>query len=125
MTKRSKDKLDRQTVKEIGQFLKEKKVQLVASVRSGMASSLTNTHGRSTDLGDWATESLEEEIHVALMDNQSDQLAQIEEALERLARREYGFCHDCGEPIGLGRLRALPFALRCSPCQSRAELWAR
>ncbi len=119
---RSKDRLDRQTVKEIGQSLKEKKAQLVASVRSGMASSLTNEHGRSANLGDWATESLDEEIRVALMDNQSDQLAQIEEAIERLARREYGFCHDCGESIGVGRLRALPFALRCSACQSRAEL---
>ncbi len=119
---RSKDRLDRQTVKEMGQFLKEKKARLAASVRSGITSSLTNEAGRSADLGDWATETLHEEIQVALMDSQSDQLAQIEAALERLARREYGFCHDCGESIGLARLRALPFALRCSACQSRAEL---
>ena len=51
----------------------------------------------------------------------------IQERMERLCRaREalangtYGLCVDCGEAIPDRRLEALPDALRCVPCQSKA-----
>lgn len=118
-------RLDRQTVKEIERFLKDKHAQLKESVRSAMTERSTNGAGRCADSAAWATETLHDEIQVALMDRQSRQVAEIEAALERLGRQEYGLCQDCGEFIGLARLRALPFAQRCRPCQSRAELSAR
>jgi len=31
----------------------------------------------------------------------------------------YGICDDCGDEIGLERLKALPFAVRCVDCESR------
>ncbi|ACA88151.1 transcriptional regulator, TraR/DksA family [Shewanella woodyi ATCC 51908] len=34
---------------------------------------------------------------------------------------EYGFCLECGEPIGLGRLTIHPTAEMCIGCQSEAE----
>jgi phage/conjugal plasmid C-4 type zinc finger TraR family protein len=30
----------------------------------------------------------------------------------------YGICVDCGQPIPEGRLRAVPDAVRCVPCQT-------
>jgi DnaK suppressor protein len=68
-----------------------------------------------------ASATLLEEIQVALVDRRGQQIAQIEGALERLKRGQYGFCQDCREFIGLARLRALPFAQRCRPCQTVAE----
>ncbi|MBI4609310.1 MAG: TraR/DksA family transcriptional regulator [Candidatus Rokubacteria bacterium] len=70
---------------------------------------------------DWASDTLEDEMQVALVDRLSQQVTQIDAALERLTRREYGICHDCDEFIGLARLKALPFAQRCTRCQTRAE----
>lgn len=118
-------RLDRQTVKEIERFLKDKHAQLKESVRSAMTQRSTNQAGRSSDSATWATETLHDEIQVALMDRQSRQVAEIEAALERLGRQEYGLCQDCEEFIGLARLQALPSAQRCTPCQSREELFAR
>ena len=36
-------------------------------------------------------------------------------------RRGNGVCCDCGELIDARRLRALPSAIRCLPCQGRLE----
>lgn len=60
------------------------------------------------------------EIQAALLQRQNRQLAEVEAALERLERGEYGFCQDCAAPIGLARLKALPFASRCARCYGRA-----
>lgn len=50
------------------------------------------------------------------------------ERQERLAAAEaalaagtYGICVDCGEEIPEGRLRAVPDAERCVPCQTRSR----
>ena len=46
---------------------------------------------------------------------------EVDAALELLRERRYGRCRDCADFIGLARLRSLPFAQRCRPCQERAE----
>ena len=121
----TKDGLDRRSVAEIELFLRERRVRLHESVRNQVTQRRTTEASRSADVTSWATETLHDEIEVALMDRHSRQVAQIDAALERLARGEYGICHDCSEFIGVPRLQALPFAQRCSSCQSRAELRAR
>lgn len=42
-------------------------------------------------------------------------------AILRGRRGEYGICEDCGERIERARLRALPSARLCVPCQSEEE----
>lgn len=48
-------------------------------------------------------------------------LDEIDAAQARLAAGTFGSCEDCGRPIGLPRLRAMPTARRCVPCQRAAE----
>lgn len=119
-----KDRLDRRSMKAIEQFLKERHAKLKQSLRSVLTSRYADEARRSAASAAKAIETLRDEIEVAVMDSRSRELAQIETALERLGRREYGICDDCGEFIGLARLRALPFADRCTACQSQAELRA-
>jgi len=45
------------------------------------------------------------------------QLGKIAAALKRINLGKYGFCADCGEPIGIRRLRANPAAIYCLQCQ--------
>jgi RNA polymerase-binding transcription factor DksA len=45
----------------------------------------------------------------------------IEERLSQLERREPIICANCEEPIPMARLRAVPTATRCWPCQTREE----
>ena len=54
----------------------------------------------------------------ALLVDRADRLAA---ALDRLDHGEYGDCAECGRPISVGRLRAMPEVLTCIACQDRLE----
>jgi|SRR5579864_2892222 len=54
-------------------------------------------------------------LHLNSMDY--TQLRLVDEALDRLQSGDYGVCLGCEEPIPPKRLRALPWARYCVPCQ--------
>lgn len=58
---------------------------------------------------------------VALRQHRMDRrkLKLIDAALARLDRGEFGICDECGEPIPANRLRVVPWAQYCVPCQDR------
>ncbi|MGH7906854.1 MAG: TraR/DksA family transcriptional regulator [Candidatus Binataceae bacterium] len=57
------------------------------------------------------------ETHASLIDQAESRLLAIDDALARLKRGTYGICENCGEPIPLARLEAVPFATYCVDCQ--------
>jgi DnaK suppressor protein len=59
------------------------------------------------------------DTHANLIDRAESRLRLIDEALARVNNGTYGFCADCGDEIGLERLKVLPFAVRCVDCESR------
>ncbi|MCA2997305.1 MAG: TraR/DksA family transcriptional regulator [Rhodocyclaceae bacterium] len=48
-------------------------------------------------------------------------LRAIQESLDAIEAGTYGSCQDCNRHIGIRRLKANPSAVRCNPCQARAE----
>ena len=54
---------------------------------------------------------------VSLKNQASSQLDKITAALTRIAIGEYGVCAECGEPVGMRRLRVNPAAIYCLACQ--------
>jgi len=76
---------------------------------------------RRADPLDAAQEREEEMVWVAILARSRDFRDQADEARHRLAAGRYGLCADCGEAIPVARLQALPFAVRCLPCQERYE----
>lgn len=46
---------------------------------------------------------------------------QVDKALDRLAKGEYGICEVCGEQIDHARLEAFPEATKCLACSSKAN----
>jgi DnaK suppressor protein len=78
----------------------------------------------SADVGDEAdvaSQSIEKELIFELSDNERQMLDQTEAALRKLTNGTYGLCESCRQPIGLERIRALPFARYCIDCQSKTE----
>jgi DnaK suppressor protein len=52
-------------------------------------------------------------------------VANATQALRRMSQGTYGVCESCGKDIPLGRLRNLPHARFCVPCQRRtAQRWS-
>ncbi len=56
-----------------------------------------------------------------LLEREKKRLDKLDQALERLARGEYGWCADSGEPIGLPRLLLRPTATLCVEAKEREE----
>lgn len=55
----------------------------------------------------------------ALIDSTRQAVADTTEALKRIAQGTYGHCEHCQQEIPPERLRILPHARFCVPCQSR------
>ncbi|MFD6529036.1 TraR/DksA family transcriptional regulator [Streptomyces sp. NPDC060184] len=63
-----------------------------------------------------------ERAHVAALLARADEhLAELDRALERLDRDDYGRCRSCGEPIPAARLEVRPEATLCVGCAAERE----
>jgi DnaK suppressor protein len=119
-TVKSRDALDRRTAQEIARFLRDRQVTLAGLIRRGLGEREGHT-GEDSDQVALASRTLDDEVQAALVDRASRELIQVNAALDLLQERRYGLCRECGGFIGVPRLRSLPFALRCRPCQSQME----
>ena len=60
-----------------------------------------------------------------IRDRERKLIFKIQEALQRLDNGEYGICEECGEEIGIGRLKARPVTTLCITCKSSQEIEER
>lgn len=88
----------------------------------GDLSLLRELHGQKTgDPLDAAADTIQDELNSQLVEVESRELAAIDDAIARFKAGTYGDCEDCGKPIPLTRLRAVPYATDCIGCRRRAE----
>ncbi len=73
------------------------------------------------DLYDLADEERDRQLSLLLSDRDREKLFEIDAALERIDEKTYGVCEECGEKISSSRLKIMPFARLCVPCQSGLE----
>jgi DnaK suppressor protein len=73
------------------------------------------------DLADKAESSYTKEFLLSLSDAEREQLFQIDAALKRIDKGEYGRCQTCQKEIGKKRLNALPWTPLCIECQEKSE----
>jgi RNA polymerase-binding transcription factor DksA len=119
-TVRSRDALDRRTAQEIARFLRARQVTLAGLIRRGLGERQEHG-GEDSDEVAMASRTLDDEVQAALVERASRELVQVNAALDLLEEQRYGLCRECGGFIGLARLRSLPFAQRCRPCQGQME----
>jgi DnaK suppressor protein len=65
--------------------------------------------------------SVTRDMSAATLERERKTLAEIEAALVRIRKGEYGTCEACGVAIPDARLNALPQARQCVPCASRGS----
>jgi DnaK suppressor protein len=66
-----------------------------------------------------ATIAFERAQLAALLHQARSRLADLDQALARLAEGSYGICERCGQPIAPARLAARPAARTCIACASK------
>lgn len=96
-------------------LLLQKRSELLEDVRRGPEALAMNI--QSPDAVEFAIKAAEQDLTARTADLRSQMLKEIDRALERVARGEYGVCESCGEEISPARLKAIPWARYCVNCQ--------
>lgn len=115
--------MPKEPLAEFSALLQAQRQQLLGEVRAKISASgeglgFTNQSKLTDD--DGAADAAAE-MEVAMVIRESWELQEIEAALARIDDGSYGICTDCGEEIGMARLKASPAARRCLPCQEKNE----
>ena len=87
-------------------------------IRLSEASAERSPDPTSADGGSMAFE-LEKEL--TLDENTKHLLNQVEHALVLFKKKKYGNCENCGEPIPVARLEAIPYSTICKNCAELIE----
>jgi DnaK suppressor protein len=109
---------------QLQQQLQARRVALDAQRSAHLAGQSRAAHAREVLLqdGDDATQrDAERTVDFDRTDRDAVALAQIDQALQRLASGSYGLCSDCGAAIPLARLQLAPQSQRCVDCESLLE----
>ena len=107
-------------MEEIKRLLLEEKAALLENIREKTG----NQNKLQNDIGDAIDSSVEEqdrELDLLLQDRDQVRLKGIENALQRMASDDFGYCDECGENISKKRLMAVPLTSMCINCQSIEE----
>ena len=72
-------------------------------------------------MADVASDNYEREFSLGLADAEQKLLMRINDALERLDDNTYGLCKLCEKKIAKARLKIVPYAEMCVPCQEKQE----
>jgi DnaK suppressor protein len=110
---------------ELKAMLLAKRSELTAKLREereGRRETSQREKIEGTPFGDRPALSPDDEMGFAVADRRAEMLGQIQLALKKMDEGNYGRCEACEEPINVMRLRAHPFAVRCTRCQ---EAWER
>src|SRR3990167_1482037 len=74
------------------------------------------------DPNDRATQEEDFRLELRTRDRERKLLKKIEDSLELIREKAYGYCEVCGVEIGLRRLEARPTATLCIDCKTLAEI---
>jgi DnaK suppressor protein len=107
--------------RELRLILNERQREIEGDVRTRIRDARTDRASDVFDELDHSDAAMQEEMDFALIQMKAETLARVDEALARLDRGEYGRCLECGGEISEKRLRALPFAGRCTVCEEKNE----
>ncbi|MEK7653591.1 MAG: TraR/DksA C4-type zinc finger protein [Patescibacteria group bacterium] len=120
--------MNKEHLEEFKTKLEEKKKQTIAQLdeighRSGVGKNNFDAdfpqYGES--LEDSAVEVADYTTNLSLERELEKQLADVEKALYRIEKNEYGVCHFCGQEIEAERLKIRPESSACVECKNKIK----
>jgi DnaK suppressor protein len=114
-------KLKKREIEAYRKQLVERREELVVKLAEFRNESKEVETDIAQDLADKAESSYTKEFLLSLSDAEREQLFQIDAALKRIRRGDFGICQMCQKDIGRKRLNALPWTPLCIDCQEKAE----
>jgi DnaK suppressor protein len=103
------------------QTLADGRNELQTGLRARIRDGRIGHMNEAQDAVDESDAANQRELTFALLQMRAEALARVDQALDRLDAGYFGSCCDCDGRITEARLRALPFAVRCTACEQRRE----
>lgn len=106
------------------QALQERHGRLRDEIREVLTRTGEHPYGELADvpdIGDESTADLLIDLDQAMVHRDVEEVRDIEAALARIGKGDYGICIACGLDIAYARLQAFPTAKRCLACQAQRE----
>jgi RNA polymerase-binding protein DksA len=121
--------VDKKDLKLFRELLQQKKKDLTKGIEHVADEALKKSQkdaagdlsAYSLHMADMATDNYDREFSLSLADGEQKTLYRINEALERIDSKTFGNCEVCGKKISKVRLKAVPYAELCVPCQEKQE----
>jgi RNA polymerase-binding transcription factor DksA len=128
-TPKGKSPFPRAVLNEFKRLLIERRNRLKGTVtKLGEKTLGTNPKEASGDIStlpihmaDVGSDVFEHDMNIGFVESGAEELEKIEEALEKIARGEYGLCEICKKPIAKQRLKIMPHTRLCIECKKREE----
>jgi len=120
------DKLTKTDIKKLRQLLLDYRAALVGDLNHLEDNALSSRREDAATLdisnfADLGTDNFEKDLTIGLIENSEETIREIDAALDRIEDGTYGICEESGDPVGKGRLQAIPWARLCIECQRKAE----
>jgi RNA polymerase-binding protein DksA len=117
--------MGRAEVREFRQLLARRRTELKQEVDRMGGDALTRGSGELSTMplhmADVGSDTFEQDMTLGRLESGSEELAEIQAALDRIERGSYGLCENCQKPIPKTRLRAIPYAKLCIACKQKEE----
>jgi DnaK suppressor protein len=102
-------------------LLEGRKRDLLSEAERALGSMNQKSDEVFADPADRATHESDRNLLLRFRDRERKLLSKIDEAFVRLDSGVYGRCEECGDEIGLARLKARPVTTLCINCKSAQE----
>ena len=121
--------MNKKDLKFFKELLMKKKVDLAKGIdhiandalKTSQRDSTGDLSAYSLHMADMATDNYDREFSLGLAYNEQKILNRINEALEKTEDNKFGLCELCEKKISKVRLKAVPYAELCVPCQEKRE----
>lgn len=113
--------MDKKKLEHYKEVLLERRLELNADLQRQLESGQSQDRSDAMDTIDQADSSVAADLNITRREMIARQIREIDEALEKIQRGEFGVCEGCGEDIPEGRLKARPNAIYCIQCKDEIE----
>ena len=106
---------------DVEQLLLERRQELLEQMNLISTEPLSSEWAGPGDVADSASASFQMDVTAGILESETRELQEIDNALMRLKEKTYGVCQDCGCRIPASRLKAVPHATLCIECKMNHE----
>jgi len=108
-------------LKSFRRLLEDRKREILAEADRALGSMNQKSQEGYADPTDRASLESDRNLQLRMRDRERKLLTKIDEAVARIDSGVYGRCEECGDDIGLERLKARPVTTLCISCKSAQE----